>query len=89
MVIKTCLMPLPPILQAASAKERTRLAGSQSLNKVVKELDKAAIMKLSVGAGLPAKHHNGIVYVGLDKQEWWWSHSLMGWVQNMCTPTPS
>ena len=59
------------------------MAGSQSLKKAVKELDKAAIMKLSVGAGLPAKHHNGIVYVGLDKQEWWWSHSLMGWVQNI------
>ena len=26
MVVKTCLMPLPPILQAASAKERTRLS---------------------------------------------------------------
>jgi len=59
------------------------MAGSQSLKKSVKELDKAAIMKLSVGAGLPAKHHKGIVYVGLDKQEWWWSHSMMGWVQNI------
>ena len=21
--------------------------------------------------------------MGLDKQEWWWSHSMMGWVQNI------
>ena len=36
-----------------------------------------------VGAGLPAKHHKGVVYVGLDKKEWWWSHSMMGWVRNI------
>ena len=59
------------------------MAGSQSLKKAVRDLDKASILKLSEGAGLPARHHTGIVYLGLDKQEWWWSHSLMGWVRNI------
>ena len=59
------------------------MVGSQSLKKAVRDLDKAAIMKLIKGAGLPARHHKGIIYVGLDKQEWWWSHSLMRWVRSI------
>ena len=46
------------------------MAGSQSLKKAVWDLNKEAIMRLSKGAGLLARHHKGIVYdiVGLDKQ---------------------
>ena len=55
------------------------------MKKAVRDLDKAAIIRLSEGAGrrLPPRHHKGIVHVGLDKQEWWWSHSLMGWVRKI------
>ena len=58
------------------------MAESQSLKKLVPELDKAAMMRLSAGTGLSARHHKGIVYVGLGIQAWWWSHSQMEWVRN-------
>ena len=59
------------------------MAGGQSLKKTVAGLTQEEIKQMSVGSGHSPGHHKGIVYVGLDKQEWWYSHAMQGWVRNV------
>ena len=59
------------------------MAGSQSLKKAVAGLTQEEIKGMSVGSGNSPVHHKGIVYAGLDRQEWWYSHAMQGW-QGMC-----
>ena len=59
------------------------MAGGQSLKKTVAGLTQGEIKRMSVGSGHSPGHHKGIVDVGLDRQEWWYSHAMQGWVRNV------
>jgi hypothetical protein len=62
------------------------MAGGQSLKKTVAGLTPEEIKKMSVGSGHSPGHHKGIVYVGLDKQEWWYSHAMIFYLDTSVTP---